>query len=557
MSQPKEKPRTVCINIPMGVRQGLLTESKGPRRFVQRPPPKTAMPVLRLPGHDSASYKEFFQSLYDAALITGPNGEIMDVNARAIEFLLYEQNELTQMHITEVIAGTDETLLEAIRVNFENQSITSIEAYCLRKDQSYFPAEIIVHRLKHSTTGTYCFFIRDATRRKQAEETLASERNLLRTLIDSLPDYIYVKDAECRYLLDNIAHRRYVKVQSPADVFGKTVYDFFPPEIAHQHYAEEQELIQNCQPVIDREELLVDLSNDPKWVSTSKMPLLDQNGKAVGLVGVSRDITQYKLSDEKLRNAAEKLEKNNRELQDFAYIASHDLQEPLRKIQAFGDRLKAKFGSALSEEGQDYLMRMQNAASRMQTLINNLLTLSRVTTKARPFSNVDLNEILREVLGDLEVRVEQTGGRVEASLLPSIAGDPIQLRQLFQNLIGNALKFHKPDVPPVVRIHHKIIKSSTIFNLDSSAADLCQIFIEDNGIGFEEKYLETIFTPFSRLHGREEYEGTGIGLAICRKIADRHGGTITATSQPGEGTCFIVTLPVKQLIPDRTSSQPT
>ena len=232
-----------------------------------------------------------------------------------------------------------------------------------------------------------------------------------------------------------------------------------------------------------------------------------------------------------LSEANIELERSNRELQDFAFVASHDLQEPLRKIQAFGDLLMKDHGAALGPEGRDFLARMRNASQRMHALINDLLTFSRVTTKGQPFTPVDLATVAREVVNDLEGRVRQTGGRVEIGPLPTIEADPLQMRQLLQNLLGNALKFHRPDEPPVVR-------------LDSAVDDgFCQLRVTDNGIGFDEKYLDRIFTPFQRLHGRNEYEGTGMGLAISRKIVERHGGEITAQSQPGAGSTFLITLP--------------
>ncbi len=217
------------------------------------------------------------------------------------------------------------------------------------------------------------------------------------------------------------------------------------------------------------------------------------------------------------------------------------MQEPLRKIKTFSERLKASYGDDLTEQGRDYLERMQNAASRMQTLIEDLLTLSRVTTRAQPFVSVNLVQIAQEVLCDLEVRIQQTGGQVHVEELPTITGDPLQMRQLLQNLIGNALKFHRPQVPPVIKIFSQSLKDSS--DKACNCCELCQIIVEDNGIGFEEKYLDRIFNVFQRLHSRREYEGTGIGLAICRKIIERHHGNITAQSKPGQGARFIVTLP--------------
>ena len=256
---------------------------------------------------------------------------------------------------------------------------------------------------------------------------------------------------------------------------------------------------------------------------------------------VLRDVTEERRAREELKRANTELERSNSDLEHFAAVASHDLQEPLRKIQAFGERLESRFGDLLPERGQDYLSRMQNAAGRMSNLIDDLLAFSRVTTRARPFEPLDLTKIVERVLSDLVVRIERTGGEVNIGTLPQIDADPTQMHLLFQNLIGNALKFHREGVPPVVEV-----------GLESSDddGDRCTIFIQDNGAGFDEKYLDRIFDVFQRLHGRGVYEGTGMGLAIVRKIVERHGGSVTARSTPGEGSRFLITLPVEQ-------SQPT
>ena len=236
------------------------------------------------------------------------------------------------------------------------------------------------------------------------------------------------------------------------------------------------------------------------------------------------------------RELAEKnarLEASNRDLEHFAYVASHDLQEPLRKIQAFSDRVTRVYAERLDDTARDYLSRMTSAAARMQRLIDDLLSLSRVSTRRRPIQRLDLNALVQEVVGDLEFRIHATQGRVDVDRLPSIHGDPVQIRQIFQNLIGNALKFHRPGSPPVVRV-----------SAQAQDAYCTEIHVEDNGIGFESKDAEKVFLPFQRLHTRTQYEGTGIGLTICQKIAERHGGTIRAESTPGEGSRFIVILPV-------------
>ncbi len=287
------------------------------------------------------------------------------------------------------------------------------------------------------------------------------------------------------------------------------------------------------------------MANDAKTSAARKLELEIINRELLG------EITRRKRAEQELKDFAQRLERSNRELQDFASIASHDLQEPLRKVQAFGDRLKSKHGDRLDAEGKDYLERMQNAAGRMQTLIDDLLVLARVTIQAEPFAPVDLRLIANEVLADLEVLIETPNGRVEVGELATIDADPTQMRQLLQNLIGNALKFNRAGVPPVVKIGGRIVSEASETDADQThgetgARSMYQLVIQDNGIGFDQHNAERIFKVFQRLHGRSEYQGTGIWLAVCRKIAERHNGSIKARSAPGEGTTFTVNLPLEQ-----------
>lgn len=282
--------------------------------------------------------------------------------------------------------------------------------------------------------------------------------------------------------------------------------------------------------------------SSPRQWSNFETELLRQLADQIGIA-----LAQAQLLEQETRQRIE-LSRSNAELEKFARVASHDLQEPLRKIVTFGDRLKTKYADALNEQGYDYLERMQNAAKRMQTLINDLLTLSRITTKAQPFVPVNLAQVVQEVLSDLEVLIERTKGHLEVGELPTIDADPLQMRQLLQNLISNALKFHQTIEPPRVQISSQLIEEDERQPTGNSVMPArCQIWVKDNGIGFDEKHADSIFDAFQRLHGRSEYEGTGMGLAICRKIVDRHNGSITAKSTPGQGSTFIVTLPLQQL----------
>lgn len=254
---------------------------------------------------------------------------------------------------------------------------------------------------------------------------------------------------------------------------------------------------------------------------------------------LEQEVAERRRAEELLAYQAEELARSNQELQGFAYIASHDLQEPLRKILAFGDRLRTREVHNLSDQGKDYLARMQNAAVRMGQLIEDLLIFSRVTTKAQPFKKVMLAKIAQEVLEDLEEQITVSDAKIILGELPAIEAEPTQMRQLFQNLLANALKFQEEHSTPVISINSSLINETS-----------CEIVVADNGIGFDEKYADRIFKPFQRLHGRGVYEGTGMGLAICQKIALRHGGTITPRSSPGKGATFTILLPIRQLHKD-------
>jgi PAS domain S-box-containing protein len=266
---------------------------------------------------------------------------------------------------------------------------------------------------------------------------------------------------------------------------------------------------------------------------------LTENARVVGAVLMFKDITQRKRVEEAIVRKAAELARSNAELEQFAFVASHDLQEPLRKIQAFGDRLKIKLHGTLPAEAQDYLDRMQSASARMRTLINDLLTFSRVIRSSSALVPVDLAKVTRDVLGDLEVRIEKSGALIDIGSLPVIEADPMQMHQLMLNLLGNALKFQPQNQRPVVKV------SSRLYNT-IAGHQWCELTVTDNGIGFEEKYLDKIFAVFQRLHGRAEFEGTGVGLAVCRRITDRHHGSIDAKSQLGKGASFIISLPVRQ-----------
>ena len=264
-------------------------------------------------------------------------------------------------------------------------------------------------------------------------------------------------------------------------------------------------------------------------------------------LGTVLDVTKQKTYESKMKQHTIDLQRSNEDLEQFAYVASHDLQEPLRKIRSFGDRLAIRYRNQLEDQGVDFIQRMQSAATRMQALIEDLLSYSRVSRSNDIFQPVDMNLIMSEVLEDLDVQIKREGALIKVDKIPTFIGEKIQIKRLLQNLINNAIKFHKPEHKPIVSINSRLVKSNEIeseLGISLPNVPYIRIGVKDNGIGFEEKYVERVFNIFQRLHGRLEFEGTGIGLAICRKIVMNHKGYITVQSEVNVGSEFIIVLPV-------------
>lgn len=328
------------------------------------------------------------------------------------------------------------------------------------------------------------------------------------------------------------------------------LYEFYrlhmQPEEVHKANKAIQEIVNNGETYV-RQSMLITKDGSVKAVEVFGKVLKDQQGMPAKILGTVRDITRLKEYEQELEIKVQELNRSNHDLEEFAYVASHDLQEPLRKLTTFGERLKNKCADQLSDEGTLYLGRMMASAENMRILIENLLEFSRVARTQVPFERKDLNEIVQEVVNDQDLEIDD--GKVEVHIqdLPVIEVVTTQMRQLFNNLLSNAIKFRRKGVLPVITIRSELLSAKEQEKLKlRNSSPYYRITVSDNGIGFETTYAEKIFQLFQRLHGKAEYPGSGMGLAICRKITDNHKGLIMASSVPGKGSTFSIILPEMQ-----------
>jgi PAS domain S-box-containing protein len=469
-----------------------------------------------------------------AILMLSPEGDVTTWNAGAERIKGYRAEEIIGRHFStfyppqDVAAGKPEHELAIASAEGRLQD----EGWRVRKDGTQFWANVVITALRDpaGTLQGYGKVTRDMTEARMAELALAASEQrfrqafhhapmgmaILATSPEELGRILDVNQGLCDlagYDRDRLLTMNVQSLMHPASLEAdmKMIARLLHGEI--EHYQGETRYINAAADTID--------------VSVGLSVIRDVGGHPLHFVALVEDISSRK------RRASE-LARSNVELEQFASIASHDLQEPLRKVRTFTERITVMEADQLSDKGRDYLHRVNAAAERMQRLIEDLLKFSRVATHGRAFAPVDLARITREVLVDLESVVERTGGIVRVGALPTIYADEPQIRQLIQNLLSNALKFCRDGVAPEVSINSKVLDS------------IAEITVRDKGIGFDPEYSERIFRVFERLNGRSQYPGTGVGLALCRKIAERHGGTIVADGAPDLGAIFTVTIPIEQ-----------
>jgi PAS domain S-box-containing protein len=375
--------------------------------------------------------------------------------------------------------------------------------------------------------------------RKRAEQSLRDSEALYHSLVDTLPINILRKDKLGRVTYGN---RGYCdRMGKPlSELLGKTDYQLFPRELADKYCRDDEKVVRTGEMFEDIEEHRTGDGNR-LYVHVLKAPVRDAQKNVVGTQVIFWDVTARKLAEEALEKAAAELARSNKELEQFAYVASHDLQEPLRMVTSYTQLIARRYQDRLDQDAQDFMQFAVDGAMRMQKLLQGLLEYSRVGTRGKPFEPTACDAILDAAIANLKLAFEETGARLVRDPRPTVMGDTVQLIQLFQNLIGNALKF-RHDTTPEVRIGAERRPKADAASLGMPPYEWV-FHVRDNGIGIEPQYFERIFVIFQRLHTQDQYPGTGIGLAICRKIVERHGGKIWLESETKKGTCFYFALP--------------
>ncbi|MBN1788809.1 MAG: PAS domain-containing protein [Sedimentisphaerales bacterium] len=493
-------------------------------------------------------------SLHSATLESTADGIlVVDLQGKVVS---YNQKFLQLWQIPEHLAkdGTDQKVLESVLDQLKDPGGFLDEAKRLYSNPLAQSLDILEfkdgrvyercsqpQRIENRVVGRVWSF-RDITDRKFAERAIKESKKMLELVMNNIPQFIFWKDRNSTYLGCNTNFAKAAGFERPEDVIGKTDHDMaWTKEEADSYTEYDKKVMDADMPQYHIIEQQRQTDGYKAWVDTNKVPLHDMDGKVVGILGSYEDITERKKAEEErerlneeLGSAVDKLEEANTELKNFVYIASHDLREPLRKITAFGSMLESSLKGKIDEDDAENLRFMIEGAARMTSMIEGLLAYSRVSTKAREAESVDLNEIV-EQLRQLELSVLLEEKNVDLEVpepLPSVKVDTAQIRQLLQNFIANGIKYQPAGNKPKIIVTSEPVGDGKV-----------KISVKDNGIGIAPEYQDSVFAMFKRLHTRNEYEGTGIGLAVCKKIVERHGGEVGIISDKGQGSIFWFTVP--------------
>lgn len=489
-------------------------------------------------------FQALLESAPDAMVIVNSEGKLQLVNDQFEKVFGYSRQEILGKKVEVLMPERFHQSHNLFRSDyFKSPEIRpmgkEVNLFGIRKNGEEFPVEISISPIETESGMVVCAVVRDITERKNAENKLKKSEAFKQKVLDLSPSGIYIYDQDLGYNVYTNTQYTELTGYTLEDINAMSQEEFFAlfhpedqPKIA-EHMGE---LATAKYGEIFKIEYRFKTA-DGRWIwclSWDAVFERDQQEKPRQFMGAFMDITDQKEAQQALKQSNRKLEIANKELKDFAYIASHDLQEPLRVISSFLELLKKRYGEKLEEKGKEYIERTVNASNRMKVLINDLLEFSRVDSRGGKFVDTDMVQIVEEVKEDLHLMMVESGATVSFEKLPKILADPTQMKQLMQNLIENAIKFRQKDQRPIVNISAK------------KQGNLIKFTVQDNGIGIEKEFHDRIFTVFQRLHSREHYKGTGIGLAICKKIVERHGGSIWVESEPGKGSNFNFNLPINQ-----------
>lgn len=506
--------------------------------------------------------KLFESSPFSITLAEIPSGKIIDVNENYIKLTGYNREELigrTSLELNLIEKESRDKILEQLT---ERGTLKNAEVEIRVKSGKIIPILISIETITIGRQKYFLNAINDISERKKAEKELSEKNQSLeesesriQTIFEAAPDAVIIINHD-GIIINWNAEAENIFGWEKKEVIGRTLAEIIIPErYREQHKNGLKNFIRTGEgKVIGKPIEIEALKKDNMEIPVElKISASVVNHNPPVFIGFVRDISKRRQAENTLNKkttelieANANLKKMNKELESFTYISSHDLQEPLRKIQTFTGRILEKENQNLSDTGKDYFHRMQDASQRMQTLLQDLLSFSRVNTAERKFEVTDLNKIIEEVKTEYKEIIEQKQAIIEVGPLCDANVIPFQMRQMFHNLISNALKFSKPEVPPHITITARNIKFSKPDNAQlQPEKEYCHIIITDNGIGFEPNFAEKIFEVFQKLHGKDEYAGTGIGLAIVKKIVENHNGVITASSEPNKGATFDIYIPAE------------
>jgi PAS domain S-box-containing protein len=476
-----------------------------------------------------ATSRALLNTIYDGLLVCGKGGRIVDLNERAVALFQRTSDELLRSSIPDVIDGADERIIAELEGMAGIQPFAILDAYGIRADGTEFPAEIAVHPMQMKDGPRLVFFVRDISRRIQMERKLVR----LSKAVASTSDGIAIADEEGGHIYQNVSFLQLIGPQRAASLADRRGFAWLLGATAESM----QQTVDAGHSWSGRTDIAAD---NGRLVPTLFRvdPIWQEDGRIIGSVAVVTDITKEQQAEAKLRQTLTELERTNAELEQIAYVASHDMKEPLRVIIGYLDLLHRRYGGQLDDTASGFIQHAVEGAERMRNLINHILDYARLNRSPGPLTTVNAALLVRQAQENLRSLLDERHAVITLDPLPDIRTAPTRMVQVFQNLIDNAVRYCDRDTP---RVHVRAVRREQNW----------LFFVTDNGIGIDPELQSRVFILFQRLHTREEYEGSGIGLATCKKIVERFGGTLwIEESKVGQGTTFAFSVPMGTTPPE-------